>query len=121
MHDGETYKADESYVSDPGNASGKMLSIGFSNNTSSVFPNPFSTSLHVRLNLNENEEAKLTISAVDGKIVKRDVVLFGDVNTGVYTWNGHNSSGIACEPGLYLISIEQNDKVTTHKVILNRK
>jgi hypothetical protein len=120
LHDGETCKASESYVSDPGNASGKMVRIGFSNNASSVFPNPFSTSLHVRLNLTENEEAKLTISAVDGKIVKRDVVRFGDVNSGVYTWDGHNSSGIACEPGLYLISIEQNDRVTTHKVILNR-
>jgi hypothetical protein len=77
-----------------------------------IYPNPFIDDLHFTINAKENQEVKIQLFSMDGKLVftKKMNVLVGDNNLEIYP---------QVPTGNYLLQIEVNGQTLTNKVIKN--
>jgi hypothetical protein len=77
------------------------------------YPNPFNPSTRIRFSVPSNEDVKLAIYDVDGRIV--EVLVDSKVSAGIYeaTWNaGANPSGV------YFYRLESSKTAKSGKMLL---
>jgi ELWxxDGT repeat protein len=74
----------------------------------STYPNPFNSSLSLRVRGDENELFQLNVTNLNGQSVNDATALPCNVD---------HSIGSSWRPGMYVLHIRQQDKVTTRKII----
>lgn len=78
----------------------------------SIFPNPASSFFHLNLNLPESANVKFTVCSMEGKVIKTDVSQHMTPGQQRITMNVSD-----LEPGIYLLSVQVNDKVLNRKLL----
>lgn len=83
-----------------------------------VYPNPFTTSANIKLDVTDNRNATLAVYSTKGELVRT----LGVFAKGSYTiaWDGKDTSGKACSNGFYFIRYKSSDLNKTVKVLLMR-
>ncbi len=87
---------------------------GFASYSISASPNPFTDKVTFTINAEENTALQVMVYNVFGRKIK------GFQPEGwkpCFTWNGHDDSGLACPPGLYLIMVEVGKYRNIMKVV----
>lgn len=78
------------------------------------FPNPFSDQIKFVIgNTGKTASRKISIYNMNGKLVKQI-----STNTDIAAWNGTNTSGAKCQPGIYLVRMDTGD--TVNKILLTQ-
>jgi len=72
----------------------------------SVYPNPFSASVKLHLNLEKSETADIRIYNLKGQLVKTLATGKMDKGDYFYDWDGTDSCGKPCAAGMYLCRAE---------------
>ena len=80
----------------------------------SVFPNPFDENVFIKVASISNQQAKITLRDITGKIISTEHF---EINSGLTIRDLHNV--VALQHGLYFITIELNGKVQTIKIVKN--
>lgn len=91
--------------------------IGFSktNPVGKIYPNPCQESFTIPLYLDESHHLKITIQALDGRIIMQHD--YGMIQPGVnFIENNINS----CQPGIYLATIYLDEATITKRIIRSR-
>jgi parallel beta-helix repeat protein len=81
------------------------------------YPNPFTESTRISLNLNETSLVEISLMDLAGKEIK--VLVKDEVDKGNYTyiWNGSDAAGNDLPSGIYMLKIRTGEKVATQKLI----
>jgi len=82
------------------------------NNNVSVYPNPFSDKIKVELNLVENENVRIDIVDLQGRLLK-NIVDANDVQKGQ---QAYTIEGINLESGLYFVKVQAGEFIQTKKI-----
>ncbi len=88
-----------------------------SSNSFSVFPNPFSKGLNVRLAAAGHVSDELEVFTLDGRLVTR---LALNTGTRALFWDGRDNRGRPVNPGTYLVSVRSHGQLFSRQVILDR-
>lgn len=85
------------------NPEGESGSVPPASGFGRIYPNPFRTGVCMKIELSLQDEATLTIFNSRGQPVKAITL-----NPGIrdYTWDGKDSSGKPCAPGIYLMRLQ---------------
>jgi len=72
-----------------------------------IFPNPFSTNLHIKINLSNKENIKIEVFDLNGKIIRsiHEGKVEGELKT---VWDGKDSGDNRVPPGVYICRINQS-------------
>ncbi len=83
------------------------------------YPNPFrkGNSTNIPVQLRSNESGSLTIYNLKGQKVRDFTILPGTSNL---VWDGRNSRGNFCAPGIYLTDFRTSDYSTSRKLVIVR-
>ncbi len=86
----------------------------------SLKPNPFNSQVVLEYLLPDARRARVTVHDVRGRQIRmlRDGV--EPAGLGTSFWDGKDSFGMVCSPGIYYIRIESGKEVATSKVVLIR-
>jgi hypothetical protein len=84
------------------------------------FPNPFNPSTSIRYAIARESFVRLAVFDVLGRRVK--ILVAGVSGAGEYrvAWDGKDESGIDLDSGIYLVRLEADGAVQTHKMVLLR-
>jgi hypothetical protein len=87
---------------------------------SSIVPNPFSTSTHIRFEMMDADQANVQILDLQGRVV--NTLFAGTMSAGVQdiVWNGTDAIGNYLANGVYLVRVQAGDATNVQKVVLNR-
>lgn len=78
----------------------------------SIYPNPASSIFHLNLNLPESANVKLTLCAMEGKVIKTNI------SQNMMSGKQRITMDVSdLKPGIYLVSIQVNDNIINHKLI----
>lgn len=99
-----------------------LLSLGLEDPTTSnnwkIYPNPFSTSIHIEaLSAEAGDQVSIFIYDAMGRLVKKlaeNEKLAADKH---YQWNGNNQDGVPVTSGTYYLSISKNGLISTQAII----
>ncbi len=84
-----------------------------------VSPNPFSSQTRIKLSADKSKDIQIIITNLLGQIIQR--VNLKDFNKNnddlIYRWDGCDSSGNVCPPGIYFISLNSKTGIRTEKVV----
>jgi len=85
------------------------------------YPNPFSDFTQLSFTLDENSQIEVTISDLQGRIVRH--LTTGNFSSGnhLMRWNGRDNAGNKVSSGLYLIQLRTDYGVATTKVMVSGK
>lgn len=84
------------------------------------YPNPFSEITTIEYTLSDKSYVSVSIFDIQGKIVKQ--LLEQDKIAGNYSisWDATSDNGQCVTNGVYFIKVVMNNKVSSHKVLVNR-
>jgi hypothetical protein len=94
---------------------GDQTILGF--RLSEGYPNPFTGSTHMALDLVERQRLNLAIYDVSGRLVTPIVSRMVDQGRHVITWDGTDRFGESVPPGIYFCRCETDRSVATQKVV----
>ena len=77
-----------------------------------VFPNPFSENVYVKIVSSSNQEVKITLRDITGKIISNELC---EVKSGLTIRNEAAMGNL--QIGMYFITVETRDKIQTRKLI----
>ncbi len=81
-----------------------------------VYPNPFSTNLHIEFEKKQGEFMKFVIYDINGRMIKKmDSEIAYGFNT--INWDATDAMGNKVQPGMYLIQLQSDLRKETFKVI----
>jgi hypothetical protein len=81
------------------------------------YPNPFNPSTTIRLFLEDDAEASLTIYDANGKLITNLFEGFQSAGNKSFTWSGTNQSGQKVTTGIYIYSLDVNGVAYNKKMI----
>jgi len=81
-----------------------------------VFPNPFTEELTIDLIAGYSDETIIYISDITGKVIRTL-----SVNNKQVAWDGLSDNGVEVSDGIYILSVQMNDKVYNTKLFKTRK
>ncbi len=81
-------------------------------------PNPFSSSTNIRYELSENSFVSLTIYDLAGRKVNNMLNCVQEAGSHSIEWNGKNNRGQTVPPGVYIITIQSEGRVSSINTIL---
>ena len=101
------------YISDINSVKQITENFGFAITS---YPNPFTSSINLSMNSDENAKADLVIKNVLGQEIYSSVV---NLNKGEnrITWNGKSNSGINVSAGNYFVTVKTTSKSTSVKIL----
>ncbi len=86
------------------------------------YPNPFSTELHVQVDVGQPGNYSFAVYDVYGKLIRQQNLFIADKGRSWLHWNGRNVSGVPLPSGTYIVSLQrEKGKITFRKVVLLRK
>jgi len=82
------------------------------------YPNPFNPITTINFSLAEDSEVKLSIYDMSGRLINE--LIRDELNIGNHSidWNGEDINGNQVGAGIYIYSIDMNDKTLSKKMIL---
>lgn len=78
-----------------------------------VFPNPATEIVQIELEMAQTELIKIQVFSTQKELIEKIVQLDFEKGKHTFTWDTKN-----VQTGLYLIEVQQDKKVTTHKVMV---
>lgn len=81
-------------------------------------PNPFSSSTNIAYELHENSFVSLAIYDLTGREINNMLNCVQEAGSHSITWNGKNNHGQAVPSGLYIITIQSENEVSSINTIL---
>ncbi len=106
-HDYEFVSIDENNIQSP-----------YKFEISSVYPNPFNPITRINYTLSEPGFVKMNIFNVQGKLVREFSNTYKENGLHTLQWNAKNSHGKNVPSGVYFITLEADNKMTSHKILL---
>jgi flagellar hook assembly protein FlgD len=85
-----------------------------------IYPNPFSGSTRVDLNVVQSGSLKVRVYNILGQPVATLFDGFAGAGSLSLNWDGTTQTGELAREGAYLIRVEMGQNATTHRVLLNR-
>ena len=82
------------------------------------YPNPFNPTTQIRFSLPKNEDVKIEVYDVLGRLTKVLVNKKMEIGTHEITWDGTNNNGERVATGLYLYRIETDGFVQSKKMLM---
>ncbi|MCP9610485.1 T9SS type A sorting domain-containing protein [Coprobacter sp. LH1063] len=91
------------------------IDFGFSVKNASVYPNPFTDILNIRVSTNPGDRVEIAVYNILGQpVIQWDKKV---VQSNIYqvSWNG-TMGNLSCEPGIYLVRVNVNGTTSIHKI-----
>ena len=85
---------------------------------SRVYPNPFSQSTSVEVSLAKAENISLSVYNLKGQCVSKLYNGIKASGTSSFSWNGKDTNGNSCTPGIYFLKLNSGTHTSQKKVIL---
>ncbi|MCL5029947.1 MAG: T9SS type A sorting domain-containing protein [Bacteroidetes bacterium] len=82
------------------------------------FPNPFNPSTKINFTLPEDQQTRLVIYDVLGRVVKELINNYVPRGSYIIVWDGTNNSGVKVNSGIYFYSMQTYNKKIIEKMIL---
>lgn len=84
---------------------------------SKLYPNPFSDRLSITLNIEKSQTLKASVYNLRGQMIKE--IYHGNAKAGnmELSWNGKDSHGKSCAPGVYLMRVEGDFAQVNRKML----
>jgi len=97
-------------------------SRGFSSETVYAYPNPCFDAAFIRFSLDEPQDVRISITAVNGAPVWRTQIQSNETRTGdnYRKWDTVNAGGKKVNSGIYLLIVEAGGKIVTKKIAVIR-
>jgi photosystem II stability/assembly factor-like uncharacterized protein len=83
-----------------------------------VFPNPFNEQINIILPEFCDKESRLHIYNNLGQLINNYTIVSGNKD---FCWNGSDSNGRSCAPGIYYVEFVQNDRQSVKQKIIKIK
>jgi hypothetical protein len=83
-----------------------------------AWPNPFNPQTNIRFNLGRQQQVRLAVFDIDGRLVRilaDQVMGSGEQN---FTWDGRNQQGRLASSGTYILLVEGQHDLQTQKLML---
>lgn len=87
---------------------------------SKIYPNPFSGSTRIDLNVAQSGNLKVRVYNILGQPVTTLFNGFAGAGSLSLNWDGTTETGELAREGAYLVRVEMGQHATTHRVLLNR-
>lgn len=89
----------------------------YSDSPANVYPNPFRTTLNILVNMDYDDEARISIYNINGEL--KHIITYSGNYEGVHniSWDGMDKYGNRLPDGLYLIRIETKNYQSAEKVL----
>ena len=113
------------YLTSPTPNSENLISIGITGNVTKIktcfyqnIPNPFNCTTTIRFTLQQQEDVKISVYNIMGKLVKRLVSQKLNAGEHCVTWRGDNENGIIVSSGIYFYKMHTRGFLETKKMLL---
>jgi len=90
-------------------------------NSTQTFPNPFSESINISIDVHEESIVELNVIDLQGRMIKRILNDRKDPGNFNVKWDGTNMNGGQLPDGVYIIQIRANGYYDTKSVILSKE
>ena len=80
--------------------------------------NPFDKYIGFTFTLNQSNPVKIEVVDLFGNLVK--TIVQGEMQSGSYSWDGLNESGVSVSDGAYILKLSYGNSVKTLKMTLNK-
>jgi hypothetical protein len=95
-----------------------ILEQGFVNYSLTIFPNPFKTSVHIKIGNNITDRLTINISNIYGITLKSFSISENEiVNKHTIVWDGYDENLNSCSPGIYIVTARSNSNQISKKII----
>lgn len=84
-----------------------------------LYPNPFSTNLHIKINQGSTALSGITIYNLEGHAVKEFFPAAQQKKSMMLQWDGKDKNGTKLSPGIYLIEFNYSGRIITKRVVMN--
>lgn len=88
------------------------------------YPNPFGHHISFDFNIQDNEHLAINIYSLSGQMVKvmsPDIEVHGTSKNLTLHWDGKNTNGLDCPPGIYIARLLSNGNTQQTKKIIKRE
>ena len=122
FNEGKIYKSEQIFSTEPGSTMKGIIPIPFDEINSSqvvdIYPNPFRDNLKIRFFVNKTGENLIEIFDVNGSAIRKLKLNCPETGWFNLTWDGRNSNGDKCNPGVYLIRFIDKESSLSTRVVL---
>jgi len=91
----------------------EIPNFNINSNPVNAYPSPFSKTISISFTIQDNEETKISIYDITGKLIKVIADMNFEKGNYIVNWDGRNSNGETVNHGLYFYNIENNGKSKT--------